>query len=96
MIEVRQNWVTDVPDVVDNVPDPRSIAFRIDYNLVAPPNDGYMPRIADDRVGYFSNVVLDFSSDHVDSRQLHYIIRWNFKPQDPHGRLWRRIQWCST
>jgi len=83
LIEVRQNWVTDVPDVVDNVPDPRSISFRIDYNLVAPPNDGYMPRIADDRVGYFSNVVLDFSSDRVDSRQLHYIIRWNFKPQDP-------------
>ncbi len=83
LIEVRQNWVTDVPDVVDNVPDPRNIEFRIDYNLVAPPNDGYMPRIADDRVGFFSNVTLDFGSDRTDSRQLHYIIRWNFKPQDP-------------
>ena len=83
LIEVRQNWVTDVPDVVDNVPDPRSIGFRIDYNLVAPPHDNYMPRIADDRVGYFSNVALDFGSDRVDSRQLHYIIRWNFMPKDP-------------
>src|SRR5450755_4784226 len=38
LLEVDQNWVTDVPDVVDNVPDPRSLAFRIDYNLVALPS----------------------------------------------------------
>src|SRR4029077_12681489 len=50
LLEVRQNWLTDVPNVVDNVPDPRSLAFRIDYNLVALPADDYMPRLADDRV----------------------------------------------
>jgi hypothetical protein len=83
LLEVRQNWVTDTPDVVDNVPDPRSLAIRIDYNLVALPNDDYMPRLGDDRVGFFDTPFLDFSGDHVDTRQTHYIIRWNFKPQDP-------------
>lgn len=83
LIEVRQNWITDTPDVVDNVPDPRSLAFRIDYNLVALPNDQYMPRLADDRVGFFDTPFLDFAADRVDTRQTHYIIRWNFKPQDP-------------
>ena len=83
LIEVSQNWVTDTPNVVDNVPDPRSLAIRVDYNLVALPNDSYMPRIADDRVGFFDNPYLDFAHDRVDTRQTHYIIRWNFKPQDP-------------
>jgi hypothetical protein len=83
LLEVDQNWVTDVPDVVDNVPDPRSLAFRIDYNLVALPSDGYMPRLADDRVGFFDIPFLDFAADRVDTRQTHYIVRWNFKPLDP-------------
>ena len=83
LIEVSQNWVTDTPDVVDNVPDPRSLAIKIDYNLVALPSDGYMPRLADDRVGYFDAPFLNFAGDRVDTRQTHYIVRWNFKPQDP-------------
>lgn len=82
-IEVNQDWQTDKPDVVDNVPDPRSIEFRIDYNIAAAPDDGYMPRLADDRVGFWDNAYLDYSTDRAETRQIHYIFRWNFKPEDP-------------
>ncbi len=36
-----------------------------------------MPRIADDRVGYYPDILLDFSKDRVRERQQRYIMRWN-------------------
>ena len=84
LIDVRQTWSADDASIVDNVPDPRSIEFRVDYNFIEPPSDGdYTPRMADDRVGYFSTVRLDFGTDKNISRQTRYIIRWNMQKTDP-------------
>ena len=33
------------------------------YNVIAAPKDGYMPRIADPRMGYFEQPLLDFQND---------------------------------
>jgi hypothetical protein len=64
VINADQTWKSDNPQTVDNVPDPRSIAFRIAYNIAATPTDGdYVPRLADDRVGYFDSPYLNFASD---------------------------------
>jgi hypothetical protein len=84
LIEADQTFASDSPNVVDNVPDPRSIQIKVDYNIAqAPDNSDYMPRLADDRVGYFDNTHLDFSDDNTRSRDLRYIIRWNQQPSDP-------------
>jgi len=84
LIDVRQTWATDDASIVDNVPDPRAIEFKVDYNFIEPPSDGdYMPRIADDRVGYFSSVRLDFGSDNKISRKTRYVVRWNMQKTDP-------------
>src|SRR5579872_2405800 len=84
LIEAQQTWQTEDPTVVDNVPDARTIRFRVDYNLIQPPADSdYMPRIADDRVGFFSTAFLDFSNETRRARQLYYVIRWNMQPSDP-------------
>ncbi|MBC5804868.1 MAG: hypothetical protein DLM53_06975 [Candidatus Eremiobacter antarcticus] len=84
LIEARQTWETSEPAVVDNVPDARTIQFRIDYNIIAPPDDrSYMPRLADDRVGFFDNPYLDFGDDRKRNRQVHYAVRWNMQPSDP-------------
>jgi len=84
LIEAQQSWETTDPVIVDNVPDPRSIRFRVDYNIMEPPDThDYMPRIADDRVGFFSNGYLDFGNDRKRNRQLYYVIRWNMQPSDP-------------
>jgi hypothetical protein len=66
---------------IDNAPDARSIEVVMTYNLIQAPSDGYVPRIADPRVGYFSQPLIDFSSDDVTDRSVHYVARWNFGPR---------------
>jgi Met-zincin/Domain of unknown function (DUF5117) len=83
LLEVDQTWESIDPNLIDNAPDARSIAVRMEYNLIAAPNDGYMPRIADDRVGFFEAPYLDFGNDQTYTRQTLYISRWNFAPATP-------------
>lgn len=83
LMEVSQTWESENPDLIDNAPDPRSVEIHMEYNLVAAPSSGYMPRIADDRVGYFELPALDFGHDVVRSRQVYYLSRWNFAPATP-------------
>jgi uncharacterized protein DUF5117/uncharacterized protein DUF5118 len=84
LLEVDQTWASSDPNLIDNVPDPRSIAVRMEYNLVQPPSDNYMPRIADDRVGYFEAGYLDFGNDQTYAR----------RPR-PASRPPRHIPWSS-
>jgi hypothetical protein len=85
VIEAQQDWTNDDVSVVDAAPDPRNIQMRVVYNIAQPPSDSdhYMPRLADDRIGLYDDVYLDFSNDNVQQRQLRYIVRWNFAPADP-------------
>jgi len=83
VIDADQTWKSDNPQTVDNVPDPRTLFMRVAYNIAQPPNDGYVPRIADDRVGYFDAPHLNFATDSNYTRVVHYVIRWNLQPSDP-------------
>ena len=84
VIEVMQNWTSPNQRLADVPPDPRNVQIRVVYNLAEPPaNDGYVPRYADDRVGFYSDVYLEFDNDRVLSRKLTYVVRWNFQPSDP-------------
>ncbi|HYV35201.1 MAG TPA: DUF5117 domain-containing protein, partial [Gemmataceae bacterium] len=59
----------------DSVIDDRGNTIVVHYGMVQLPDDGYQPRIADDRVGYFLSVVKDFSSDNKDTSFLRYVNR---------------------
>jgi uncharacterized protein DUF4953/uncharacterized protein DUF5117/uncharacterized protein DUF5118 len=83
LLEVSQTWQSENPNLIDNTPDARSLEVRMEYNLIAPPGGGYMPRIADDRVGYFTLPQLDFGTDQRPMRQTYYLSRWNFAPATP-------------
>ncbi len=88
LVDVKQTWTSDDATIVDNVIDPRAIEFRIDYNFIEPPNDkDYMPRYADDRVGYFSTAQLDFGTDRSTDRNRRYIFRWNMQKTDPNAAM---------
>lgn len=88
IIEADQTFAADNPQVVDTVPDPRSIQLRVIYNIAQPPdNNAYMPRLADDRVGYVSAPVFTFGDDRRKNRGVFYIIRWDMQPSDPTKRI---------
>ena len=88
IIEADQTFAADNPQVVDTVPDPRSVQLRVVYNIAQPPDSNdYMPRLADDRVGYVTAPVFTFGDDRRKNRNLFYIIRWNMQPSDPTKRI---------
>jgi hypothetical protein len=79
VLRVDQTWQSAAPNRIDNAPDPRSLEILMTYNLIQAPTNGYVPRIADPRVGYFTQPLINFSTDQVTtSRTVHYINRWNF------------------
>ncbi len=79
VLTVDQTW--SGPIGLDNAPDTRNVEVKMTYNLIQAPSDGYMPRIYDARIGYFSQPLLNFSTDNEVSRDIHYITRWNFGPR---------------
>ncbi|MDQ6929875.1 MAG: zinc-dependent metalloprotease [Candidatus Eremiobacteraeota bacterium] len=86
LIEADQTWSTEAAHVADVAPDARSLQMRIVYNFAQPPGSSdYRPRYADDRIGLYDAVYLQFNSDNDQARerQLRYLIRLNIQPSDP-------------
>ena len=86
VLDVEQLWATSAPHVApDTAPDARSVQMQVVYNFAQLPTDAYMPRFADDRVGIYDDIYLDFAPalDTAPNRYLRYLVRWNFAPADP-------------
>lgn len=66
----------------DGVIDGRGNTVVLHYGLSMLPDDGYQPRLADDRVGHFLSAVKDFNSDNRDTSFLRYINRWRLERAD--------------
>ena len=72
---------------LDNVPDSRGVSIVLHYSISRLNPTGYQPRLADDRVGYFTTVVKDFSSRSDRSQFVRYINRWDLQKADPSSPL---------
>ena len=64
------------------IPDDRSIPVGVRYSFFALPDTPMQPRRADDRVGYFTEVIKDFSRDRQADPYLRYVRRWRLTPSD--------------
>lgn len=65
---------------LSGAPDGRGVRLRMHYSIVEPPaTDSYVPRFADDRVGYFITAQKHFDDDNSPSPFVRYIDRWNFR-----------------
>jgi hypothetical protein len=68
------------PGDIDGAPDGRGVRLAMHYSIVEPPAaSSYMPRIADDRVGYFITAHRRFDNDAAPTAFVRYIERWNFE-----------------
>lgn len=63
--------------------DPRSLPLSVTYNLWYRKDDGYMPRLFDPRVGYFTTDFFDVAKFTQPNRAEHYIERFPLKRKDP-------------
>jgi hypothetical protein len=65
------------------VPDPRSLFLGFHYSLGALPDKPMRPRLADERLGFFTTERLDFSADSARVPVVRYVDRWRLEKKDP-------------
>ncbi|MBD5635396.1 MAG: zinc-dependent metalloprotease, partial [Candidatus Eremiobacteraeota bacterium] len=88
IIEADQTFASPKSDEVDTVPDARFVQMRVKYNfteILSSPS--YMPRLYDDRVGFWEDPHAAFDRDSEYSNLRWYILRWNLQPSDPTQKL---------
>ena len=86
-IEVTYGFFNPSPKgSVDAVPDARYSSIVARHMFVEMPDDNYEPRIADQRIGYFSTKITDLSTyDYFKGKDL--INRWRLIKKDPTAEI---------
>ncbi len=77
---------------VRTVSDDRYIPATVHYALMALPEPGFVPRLLDDRVGYFPTSLKDFTRDNNESYFVHYANRWRLVKKDPSAAMSEPVQ----
>ena len=65
----------------------KSMMHRYHVSMSAIEESNYIPRMEDDRVGYFSTIHQDYSNTLKEDPHVRYINRWNLKKANPHQKL---------
>ncbi len=76
-----------LPPPPRNLPDVRSMLFKLRYSISERPQTGYRPRLADARVGHFVNSIEDYSDDNRNTTTKRLVNRWHLVKQDPSAAL---------
>ena len=72
---------------LNTVPDDRYIGVTLHYSFSKLPDVPMVPRLADDRTGYFLQAVKDFSRDDQEHFWRRYVTRWRLEKKDPSAAL---------
>jgi len=75
------------PKPPETTPDPRSFFVGVVYSFSALPETPMRPRLADPRIGHFSDAYTDLGSDLKANPRVHYINRWRLEKKDPTAEL---------
>jgi len=75
------------PQALANQPRPGSASVVMHYSMVKLPDQPMMPRVFDERVGYFSVTQFDYGRDEHRAQRRRYISRWRLEKKDPNAAL---------
>jgi hypothetical protein len=83
-IDTRLTYAAGRPEALwlPNVPDSRAIQVGVAWSIRELPAKPMMPRIADDRVGYFTTSHKDFTKEKEETFFTHYANRWRLEKKD--------------
>jgi hypothetical protein len=73
--------------ILGNQMRPGSATLVLHHSMVKLPEKPMMPRLFDERVGYFSTSAYDYSSDEHRAERVHYINRWRLEKKDPEAAI---------
>jgi hypothetical protein len=84
-IDTRLTYSPGRPETtfLPNVPDARNIQVGVAWSIRQLPEEPMTPRIADDRVGYFTTSHKDFTKEKTETFFTHYTNRWRLEKKDP-------------
>lgn len=66
---------------------PGSASIVLHYSLVKLPERPMLPRLFDERVGYFTTATIDYSKEEQRAAHLRYIARWRLEKKDPDAAI---------
>lgn len=66
---------------------PGSATVVLHHSMVKLPENPMMPRLFDERVGYFSQTQIDYGRDEHKAPETTYIRRWRLEKKDPNAEL---------
>ena len=73
-------------------PDPRSLFVSYVYNFAQLPETEMAPRLADPRLGHFTESFTDLGGDQKANPRVHYLHRWRLEKKDPAAALSEPVQ----
>ena len=76
-----------MPSPPSTLPDVRSMFIGYHYSFSKLPDEPMHPRVADERIGYFTTDQLDFTSDLPRVPVTRYVNRWRLEKKDPTAAL---------
>ncbi len=86
-IDVVCHFKTNKPNDAQSFPSPYSMMHTYHFSLSGLPVTDYVPRLADERVGYFQTVYQDYSDLSRETPYVRYINRWNLKKAFPDSAI---------
>lgn len=81
-VEVRQVMTYDAGRPPSNS-ETGLISMKVSQSMIKLPEDKMMPRLEDERVGWFTLRNINYSSDKLKGDQVSFLKRWRLEPKDP-------------
>ncbi len=81
-IEVKQDFTYTASNAPSNT-DVGSISLQMNQSMILLPKIPMRPRLADERVGFFTVNQIDYASKALKADSKSYIRRWRLEPKDP-------------
>ena len=86
-IDANYHFKTSKPNDAQAFPSPYSMIHTYHFSLSALPETGYMPRLADDRIGYFQTLYQDYTNLNTETPYVRYIDRRQLEKAFPDSAI---------
>ncbi|WP_414565601.1 MULTISPECIES: zinc-dependent metalloprotease [unclassified Anabaena] len=87
-IDAIYGFYSQDPANLITLPDSRALSLKVHYSFsLLRENNNYIPRLADDRVGYFITAFQNFADHNAPELFVRYINRWHLEPSDINAPL---------
>ncbi|MEE8149935.1 MAG: zinc-dependent metalloprotease, partial [candidate division Zixibacteria bacterium] len=86
-IDVKLHYKSSRPNSGVTLQSGKSFYHQYHYSISAIPETDYVPRLADDRIGHFETMYMDYTELDHQSPYVRYVNRWDLKKKNPDARI---------